>query len=1407
MPERTVGEIFIKIAGDASSWYKTIANAQKAIAKFVLEAKKAKLDLSEMSWEEILNLKGLEGGLGKAQEKMVESLSVVRQELVDQGEALTINQKGIARFTAETVESESRLLEFSKSIKGVSRQLWLLTKGLEQIGKAFTAAFTIPLAGIATAGIKVVADWEEGQKRLQATAHITAEEVENLTKQIREMALVMPESVKELQAVAIAVAEVGISTKNLERWTIAVAKTVKVFGDLSPEKIAEIFVGISKTFGIAEENVERVGSLLRRVATETGADMTDLGIAMLRTGDSIELTNLGLVELATLLGIITPITSTATTTGRQFAAMVSTMYKNLDAMASQMGISKEALKGMISDDLIETLFTYVNGLKAVGDEETINAAMLEIFGEVGKKTLLNLTDAQEEYRKELEKNQEVYKNGILLTEDYLITTNTLISQFKIFKNAILEVSKVIGDDLVEPVRKALQVVIKFTVTLASLWLALPNSVKKVIIQFSLFLAVLGPVVLVITAIFKVVGGVVTILSSLVGVMINVKNLVVLLGPIFASWGSALAGLAAGGVTVLVTALGEFILIAGAVVLAAILIAKALKAIWGLLDDLFNISEKIKNALGITDFAERMKAATSKINGELGELNTALKDFISNADGATEAASGLAASMAKWGDEIMERFLYGFRDADFSILDDAMRIVESYFSNLEAAGQASADNVLANTLQARRELAKAIYEVKLLGSVTARTRQQLERLVGSARVDSILKELTAALRVEELQEGINKLTDDIKYRRKQLKKETDVIEKAIKEREDGYDSQIESEEEILGVLQKRKKEMERRHRVALKAAEDEVEILEEERDLWKDRLDTLKESNELFIDGLEEQKDILQDSVDDSKDALDDLKDLRKKEVDTAEGMLDFARMNLEAARNQLKKEKVLGRDEFDVSFRAAKDRTDVAQDQVDLAYAAYLRTKNLYKKDENILEDQLKADKEILEIKNDEIALARRTAKAEEKILEERLNIATSSLDDAKQALDDFKDIQKEESEILEDEIDVHKDRLDDLKDSRDEIIKTLREEKDALNEKYDKEIEILDGRLEAAEGSLESVKKAYDLEKNLNEQRLKLEQARNKAIADAVTEYGGIAADKGVTPEEPAGPAGKSPLACYIDDVADAKVAVKEFEESAKPIMGTSLLDVWKESLNEFLNTDWGGKLDEWAKRTFKPALNTISTWVNDISTKWRGLKESVSNSVDNLVRNVVYKLYEMRNQANDALWSMIHWVEDRLYNISNKFYDMRNRINDALWSMIHWVTDRFNDMVNWIRGPIDSIKNLIDRISPYFHTSPSLVEQVDKGLEEIKKMYGQMEGVKNINLGESALGPVSNTRTVAGVQGAIQGVAQSGGAEQAPAQVINFNPGMMMATQGEIREFARVLKPYLEMEESRRGMSAGGE
>jgi len=1138
-----------------------------------------------------------------------------------------------------------------------------------------------------------------------------------------------------------------------------------------------------------------------------------------------------------------------------------------------MGMTQEAALQMLNEDAIGLLTEYAEKVNASGDAL---GYLAEVFGREGAKAILPLVQNLGELSEYLETARNEWSklnNETDLTKDYATVIKSFSNEWQKLQNILEGLKTIIGEAIVPYLTKGITLLQSAAKYAVALWLSITPEAKKAMVVIATVVVVLGTLL----ALF------ITLTTVIIAVIMTFAGLVALLG---------------GSVT------AAIVTVAGAVMLAITAILGLIAAITGITISLpkINLGDKFKEWLGLDKLKENLTKVDETLQGGFDDINKTIDD---GSTSTGEALANYGKLLTQWGTTFLGEYVYQFEEADWQLLDSVTKIAEQHFAILEKAGTISAEQAVIALEMTRGKIGQAIYEMKTLGQVTSETIAAIQESVGGARAESILKQVVQTIKVEELQNMVDSISDRLGELKDSMKEAIEKIDEQIKEIENNYNAQIKPHQDIIDTLTKQKKELEKAYKQEKKLYDAQVKEAQKQYDFEKDRYDEIKDVNDAEMDILKEQEDMAREQLNDAQDTLSALKELRQKDIDTAEGMLDYARMNLESAQNRLKKEKIIGKTEWDASYRAALARVESAEQQVDLAYGVYVSTKNSHDEQIDIAQQTVDTQEATLEALQDQIKALQKVHKEEEKYYEQLTDAAKEQLDTAKDALDDFKDSYQEQADLLTEQIDIQEDIVDSLKEARDAEIQILEDEKTAIEDRYNAEIDVLEAKKKSAEAALEKEKEYLLTLEKLNKEYIDAINNRMQALEEDIAELGELGLSELGGGESIFGDLEPIDLEINLPDFGEIAVNIKDkliealgniptpYEigarvgewiknidwEQVKTDLKTTVKGIdWSflpilifpplgiiVAVDKFMEVDW-----EQVKEDLKTTIEGIDwnmvkyilemmfplqafllgildglgifsafDWNKDVKDKliekvrgisWFEAANTIINSIvggllgmANILTNTMLtvmlqiytkvvlvwewiksKFYEGRNVLNSIIWQLGGWLKNAMWSgmrwmwdavngvwgwITNKFYEARNVINNILWQL-----------VSWMDGPLYWIKTKLQQaLNPFFRSSPSLVDNVKSGVEDIKKAYSSLQ---TMSLPQLEFGVA--TPDFAGVNANVTGTALQSEASQrqtnGKTEVI-FNVGTMIATEGEKREFAREISAYAATELQRLG------
>ncbi len=615
-----------------------------------------------------------------------------------------------------------------------------------------------------------------------------------------------------------------------------------------------------------------------------------------------------------------------------------------------------------------------------------------------------------------------------------------------------------------------------------------------------------------------------------------------------------------------------------------------------------------------------------------------------------------------------------------------------------------------------------------------------------------------------------LSRELRDKKKQRTKEMKIIDKGIDEYEKVRNIEIKS---IKKLIDEQKDALDLRR----EQWEDEKRIEDEKIDIQKESLKTAK------------------DTLNAAKKELRKLKDVQDEELRAAEDRVDYAELNLKAAQDALKKENILGRDEFDASFRAAEARVDAWEEATNLARENVIKVKREYDK-------QISAQKEMVETNEDQV------------------DLQSDALDDLKKALDKRKKIVDKEIDLLDDELDIRNDELKNYKANTQEKLDLLNEEKDIRKDVWDEELTILQDQLDDARDRADAISDMplpelpdiagtmglldEEIQKQMEEMQNSIRESFS--IKPEITE-GGLISDYQKAWEgakDLAETEGKSAGRIFIEAMllSLGDTAFGAFDEVfGQLVFGANMQEareMAEEEGKSFSRLIWEG-VQEWWKTEVKEKFDQwildkiISPFTDNLSKAKQAGKDIIGNVAQGIWDGLIW----IQNAVNAINGWPMSGIQDAINNAKNWGKDMIGNFAQGIWDGMGWVKDAIKSMADWITGilhfsepdfgPLKGMNDWgKDMIKTYTDGIRSEIPNLEKTLSNIgaNKNFGNIAG----DIGNSFAGLASDALPETRVAPAV-----------APSQettpvIKNFyiQPGQMIATRGEVRNFVRLLRDY---------------
>lgn len=654
-----------------------------------------------------------------------------------------------------------------------------------------------------------------------------------------------------------------------------------------------------------------------------------------------------------------------------------------------------------------------------------------------------------------------------------------------------------------------------------------------------------------------------------------------------------------------------------------------------------------------------------------------------------------------------------------------------------------------------------------------------------------------------------LEEENTAKKEALQKEQTALEKELREKKKSDDKLLKVKEDEVEAYEKiRDAEI----KAQQKLVDDQEDIIDAKKEAWEDEKRLAQEQ----INAQEAVIKTIKKTLTAAKKQLSALEQAEDSEVETAEGRVEIAENSLDAAQEALKREKLLGNDEYDISYREAEARVKAAEETLQLAKNNVVAIKQSYQK-------QIEAQEAIVTAVEDEV------------------DVQEEALDALKTALEKRTAIVDKEVDLLDDELKIRQDSLDAIKDSTQEKLDLLKEEKDNMKDQLDEEEQVIQDRIDAIKDQADAIKnmpvtELPDVAGNLgkmNDEITKQIQDMQKQIGDSMSFGVGVdikeggAFDKIKKAFEEAKTnaleAGKSNGRAFLEGILagwfEASYLWYEFKESINKAFNDAIIELGKKIFVWLFDALFGkgawDQLDQQAKEKgqnvpqmiwegFKTSWNEkvsepFRQWLQDkIIIPFQNLGSSLSSTAGGLITKIKEGFENNMGKLGTFGQNVKNTIINGLSSLGSNLWqwgrDMIGNFAQGIWDGMGWVKDAVNSMANWLKGILHFSEPDFGPLKEMSTWGKDLVRTYG---DAIKSESPYLEGVLDnldINLGENLIGSNSSL---------LSNSAQNNTQTPTSTSTVNKNyyiqPGQMIASRGEVRNFVRMMKEYDQFEEER--------
>ena len=361
----------------------------------------------------------------------------------------------------------------TRGLNTAQKQVRDFSRAMQSAGKTMSASITAPVLGLGAAAVKVAANFEFSMAKVQAVSGFTADEMQRLEKQAKDLGGSTSKSASDVAQLQLELAKLGKTSTEIEAMTESVLSLSIAF-DTDLGDTSRVVGESLNQFGLNADQAGRVADNMAILFGSSALDLEKFGTAMSVIGPTAAAMGLSIEETGAAIGTLVNAGVDASTAGTSLTKALTTL----------------AAEGMNGQQAIESLF---NGSLSV-------AQGFEIFGDRAGKIIPILQKSGESMGQLTQKQLE--GSGAALKARKILE-GTAQGGFDKLKSSLEALAIAFGQTLLPLVNQATA----FFAGLASQFASLDENTKRMVVQVGMVAAAIGPLMVLIPKIAGLIGAI------------------------------------------------------------------------------------------------------------------------------------------------------------------------------------------------------------------------------------------------------------------------------------------------------------------------------------------------------------------------------------------------------------------------------------------------------------------------------------------------------------------------------------------------------------------------------------------------------------------------------------------------------------------------------------------------------------------------------------------------------------------------------------------------------------------------------------------------------------------------------------------------------------------------------------
>ena len=456
--------------------------------------------------------------IGETKEKLATLKTAAEQanEQLQKGEITQEQYDALQREIAET-EAELKKLEAQASttnqtlskIGEVGSKVESFGNGMVNVGKKVSVA-SAAVTAMGGAAVKTAADFESSMSQVQATMGITKDSMSTLDGQsvntmdalsdlAKEMGSKTAFSASECAEALNYLALAGYDTQEMAD-TLPTVLNLAAAGGIDLASASDMVTDAMSALGMETSEADTMVDQMAKTASSTNTSVAQLGEGILTIGATAKTIKGGTAELNTAFGILANNGIKGSEGGTKLRNVILSLQNPTDKAASTMdalGVSVYDSEGNMRslNDILGDLNTSMDGMTAEEKANIISNIFNKADLSAVNALLANTGDTWDELQTSIE------NSGGAAQQMADTQLDNLNGQLTILKSAVEGFAISIGEALLPMVKNIVTKIQDFVTWLNNL----DEGTKQVIVKIGLFIAALGPALIIMGTVISKVG--------------------------------------------------------------------------------------------------------------------------------------------------------------------------------------------------------------------------------------------------------------------------------------------------------------------------------------------------------------------------------------------------------------------------------------------------------------------------------------------------------------------------------------------------------------------------------------------------------------------------------------------------------------------------------------------------------------------------------------------------------------------------------------------------------------------------------------------------------------------------------------------------------------------------------------